>query len=51
LLKHYAEDPVASKALIEIGESPTPEDLPASELAAYTMLANELLNLDEALNK
>jgi hypothetical protein len=51
LLTHYAGDPVASKALIEIGESPTPEDLPASELAAYTMLANELLNLDEALNK
>lgn len=51
LLRHYAEDDEAARALIGIGESPVPDDLPAGELAAYTMLANELLNLDEALNK
>lgn len=51
LLRHYAEDSDAAVALVGVGESPVPDDLPAAELAAYTMLANELLNLDESLNK
>ena len=45
----YAADPEAAKKLLSVGESPVPGDVPAPELAAYTMVANLLLNLDEAV--
>ena len=34
-----------------MGESKPDESLDATQLAAWTMLVNELLNLDEVLNK
>ena len=34
-----------------VGESPANDKLDSSELAAYTMVASLLLNLDETLNK
>jgi hypothetical protein len=37
--------------LIAFGESKPDAKLDASELAAWTMLANQLMNLDEVLNK
>ncbi len=51
LLAHYAGDADDAKTLVSVGESKPAADLAASELAAYTMLANQLLNLDEALTK
>ena len=51
---HYevlAADPEAAKALIAVGESPPDETLDAVEVAAWTMIANLILNLDEVLNK
>jgi len=48
---HYAQDPEAARKVISVGESAVPEDVPAPELAAYTIVANLLLNLDEALTK
>jgi len=48
---HYAADPEAAKKVISVGESPAPKDVPATELPAYTMVANVLLNLDEAVTK
>ena len=51
---HYQElaaDPEAAKALIAVGESPPDETLDAVEVAAWTMIANLILNLDEVLNK
>ena len=33
------------------GESKPETDIPEPELAAWTMIANEMLNLDETLNK
>ena len=51
LLAHYAGDAEDAKTLISVGESEPAADLAAPELAAYTMLANQLLNLDEALTK
>jgi hypothetical protein len=50
-LKRYEADPDNAKKAISVGESPVPSDVPAPELAAYTMVANLLLNLDEALTK
>ncbi|MFN3192336.1 MAG: DUF1553 domain-containing protein [Aureliella sp.] len=48
---HYQEYPDAAKALIQVGESPTNSELDASELAAWTMVSSQIMNLDEALNK
>lgn len=40
-----------AQKLITDGESKPDPSIPADELAAWTMLANEILNLDEVLNK
>ena len=51
---HYQEleaDPEAAKALITVGESAPDETLDAVEVAAWTMITNLILNLDEVLNK
>ena len=51
---HYQElaaDPEAAKQLIDVGESEPDETLEAVEVAAWTMIANLILNLDEVLNK
>ncbi len=50
-LRHYEEDSEDARKLLATGEAPVDEDLPAPELAAWTMMANQLMNLDEALNK
>jgi hypothetical protein len=47
----YAADAEAAKKVISVGESPTPSDCPPGDLAAYTMVANMLLNLDEVVTK
>ncbi|MCO6455198.1 MAG: DUF1553 domain-containing protein [Pirellulaceae bacterium] len=47
----YAEHPEEAQQLLDVGDSPVDASLDATELAAWTMLANQLLNLDEVLNK
>jgi hypothetical protein len=47
----YRDRPDEAKKLIAFGESKADADLDAGELAAWTMLINELMNLDEVLNK
>ncbi len=51
LLEAYEVDTDASGELLEVGESAPDRTLPAAESAAWTMLVNQLLNLDEVLNK
>jgi hypothetical protein len=51
LRSHYAAKPDEAKKLIAFGESKADPKLDASELAAWTMLTNQLMNLDEVLNK
>ena len=51
LLDYYAAHEADAKQLISVGESKPDSALNAATLAAWTMLANEMLNLDEALNK
>ncbi|MBI5771972.1 MAG: PSD1 domain-containing protein [Verrucomicrobia bacterium] len=47
---HFAADPEAAKKVLTNGESPAPSGDPVA-LAAWTMLANLLLNLDETINR
>ena len=49
--KHYAADPKAAHALIGVGEKKSDASIPAPELAAWTMVASEMLNLDETVTK
>ena len=49
--KHYAADPKAANDLIGIGEKKPDASIPAPELAAWTMVASEMLNLDETVTK
>lgn len=48
---HYAGDSDDTKKLVAVGESKADGKVPAPQLAAWTMIANELMNLDEVLNK
>ena len=48
---HYQSRPKDAAALIAVGESPRSVNLKDEELAAWTMLASQLLNLDETLNQ
>ena len=48
---HYNADAEAAKKTISVGESPVPDDVPPPDLAAYTMVANLILNLDEVLTR
>ncbi len=50
-LVRYEKDVEAAKKAISYGESKPDAALNASELAAYTMVANMVLNLDEVVTK
>ena len=50
-LKHYDSKSDDAKRLLQVGEYESDPNVNAAELAALTMLANEVLNLDEVLNK
>ncbi len=49
--KHYAADPKAAHELIAVGEKKSDPSIPEPELAAWTMVASEMLNLDETVTK
>jgi hypothetical protein len=51
LLSYYREHPEDAKKLIETGESTPNASLDPATLAGWTMLTNELMNLDEVVNK
>ncbi|MEZ6062518.1 MAG: DUF1553 domain-containing protein [Planctomycetaceae bacterium] len=50
-LARYTADEAAAAELLNVGESPCDTSLNASQLAAWTMVANMLLNLDETITK
>ena len=47
----FRADPASAAALLKVGESPVPTDVPAPELAALTAVANVLLNLNETITR
>ena len=51
LTGHYQAHADDAKKLVAVGESKPDAALDAPTLAAWTMLANQLMNLDEVLNK
>ena len=50
-IEEFKAHPDAAKKLIAVGESPPDESLDAVELAAWTMVTNLILNLDEVISK
>jgi hypothetical protein len=51
LRANYTAKPEDAKALLAVGETKADDKLDAASLAAWTMLCNQMLNLDEVLNK
>jgi hypothetical protein len=51
LLAFYRANPELAKELLAVGATRSPENLDAAELAAWSMVVNTLLNLDEVLTK
>ena len=51
LLAFYQSKPDDTKALLAVGESKADAKLDPARLAAWTMVCNQILNLDEVLNK
>ena len=47
----FAKNPDASKEFLATGESKPSDKVPSPQLAAMTMVANQLMNLDEVLTK
>ncbi len=50
-LQHFVAHPDEAKKLLSVGESKPDEQLAVSKSAALTMVANQVMNLDEGLNK
>jgi hypothetical protein len=48
---HYAANPKDARALVSTGEKKADDSIPDTELAAWTMIASEMLNLDGTVNK
>jgi hypothetical protein len=49
--QHYKDDPRDAEKLVDEGESRRDAAIPSPELAAWTMVASEMLNLDETVTK
>lgn len=49
--RYFAENPQAAESLLSVGESPRDGQLPAVEVAAWSMVCNALMNLDETITK
>ncbi|MBM4073228.1 MAG: DUF1553 domain-containing protein [Planctomycetes bacterium] len=47
----FERDPRAAEKLLNVGEAPRDPRWPAAELAAWTMVASMILNLDESLTR
>ena len=48
---HFAADPVAAKEVLSVGDMPADAAIAPCELAGWTMVASQFLNLDEFLTK
>jgi hypothetical protein len=51
MLAAYQRDPAGARSLIAVGASKSDAAIPAAELAAWTAVANIILNMDEVITK
>ncbi len=49
--RRYSTDEPAAKALLSVGDSSLPKDIPLTELASWTSVARVLLNLHETITR
>ena len=49
--EHFAGNPKDARSLVNLGEARHDGSIPEPELAAWTIVASEMLNLDETVNK
>lgn len=49
--RRFGKDPEAARKLIGLGDTPAPASLDAPQLAAFTLAANVILNLDECVTR
>ena len=49
--KDFQEHPAEAAKLLKVGEKPADAKLPPAQLAAYALVANTILNLDEAITQ
>jgi hypothetical protein len=49
--EHFAGNPKDARSLVNFGETRRNISIAEPELAAWTMVASEMLNLDETINK
>ena len=47
----FTAAPEEAQKLLTVGATPAAKDLPAQQLAAWTLTANVLLNLDEVISR
>ena len=50
-MEHYAQQPDDARLVLTVGESKAPESIPAADLAAWSLVAGQLMNLDETLTR
>jgi hypothetical protein len=50
-LASFKADPAAANKLLAVGDSPPDKEIEPAELAAWTLISSEVLNLDESLTK
>jgi hypothetical protein len=51
MLASYKDDVKGAEAFVSVGSSPRNTSIPVTELAAYTAVANMILNMDEVITK
>ena len=51
IFQHYKNHTDEAQSVIRVGQSEPPAEVDAPTLAAWTLVANQLMNLDEVLNK
>ncbi|HZZ82495.1 MAG TPA: hypothetical protein VFE62_28610, partial [Gemmataceae bacterium] len=49
--ERYQKDPASAAKALRVGDAPIRPGLAEPELAAYTLIANLLLNLDETVTR
>src|SRR5262249_40168257 len=50
-VNEYRADPAAARKYLGVGEHPTPNEMDAAELAAWTSVTRTIMNLHEAITR